>query len=148
MRQLGIDEETLDKARRFLTEEDEELQFGEPKKLSEADKLRLEIEAFNANPVLDTFIAARVVRYEERGAAWAMSHKVYCDKVGRDVYFMDYSIRGEERDECIEGNPFVPKCPFAKQREGHEVCEHYRRFPFGRQKTVSIDTQKINKKKE
>jgi hypothetical protein len=146
---VGIDEETLDKVRNFLGKKEvkiEDTPFGEPRKLSPEEQLRLEVEAFNEDPVLDKSVAARVDRYQERGAAWAMPHKVYCEKVGRNVYFMEYSVKGEERDECIEGNPFIPRCPFALQREGHEVCEHYRRFPFGRHKTVSIDTTKIKKK--
>ena len=116
--------------------------------ISPEEQLRLDVETFNRDPVLETSVAARVVRYQERGAVWAMSYKVYCEKVGREVFFMDYSIGGEDRDDCIEGNPFFPKCPFAKRdTDGKIPCEQYRQHPFGPKKTVSIDVSKIKKGK-
>jgi len=141
---MSIDDKTLGKARNFL--EQQETDSYEQGELTPEEQLRIDIDKFNADPVLETVALARANRYQERGAAWAMLHKVYCDKVGREVYFMDYSFKGEERDECIEGNPVVPKCPFAMMRDGQEPCEHYNRYPFGRNKTVSIRTKDIQKK--
>jgi len=122
---MSIDDKTAEKARKFL--EQQEADSDEPEELSPEELLRLDIEAFNRNPVLETAALARAGRYQEKGAVWAMLHRVYCEKVGREVYFMDYSFKGEERDECIEGNPVVPKCPFAKIRDGQEPCESYNR---------------------
>lgn len=142
---MSIDDKTVEKARKFL--EQQESDSDKQEELSPEEQLRLDIKAFNDDPVLDNSALARAKRYQERGAAWAMLHKVYCEKVGREVYFMDYCFKGKERDECIEGNPIVPKCPFAKMRDGQEPCEHYNRYPFGKNKTVSINTKDIKKKK-
>jgi hypothetical protein len=142
VRILSIDDQTLNKAREFISKKEE---ASEEQELSPEELLQIDIKAFNDEPVLETSAIARAKRYQERGAAWAMLHRVYCERVGRDVYFMDYSFKGEERDECIEGNPVVPKCPFAQMRDGQEPCKQYNRYPFGRNKTVSIDTSKIKK---
>ena len=120
----------------------------EAEEITPEEQLELDIQAFNANPVSDLSVVRRVRRYQERGAVIAMPHKVYCERVGREVYFMDYTFKGHDKDECIEGNPTVPKCPFAKQgTDGNIPCEHYNRHPFGRE-TVSVDVSKIKKKKD
>lgn len=137
---MDFDKETIDNARKFLKE-------TRASRQSKQEQLEEEIMKFNTDPVLETAVIARVKRYQERGAAWAMPHKMYCEKVGRKVYFMDYSFQGKDKDECVEGNPFVPKCPFAKQDTDKQACEHYNQFPFGKNKTVSIDTSKIKQKK-
>jgi len=141
-----IDQERLSDALDALADcEAEEFKAEE---ITPAKQLELDIDAFNRDPVLEVSVAARIVRYQERGALWAMPHKVYCKRVKREVFFMDYSVKGEERDDCIEGNPTVPKCPFAKQdTDGNIPCEHYKQYPFGIRKTVSINTKDIKKKK-
>ena len=87
---------------------------------------------------MDKSAVAYTDRFCERGASYAMPHKVYCKKVGRSVYFLDYSVCGEDKDICIEGQPGVPKCPYARKKE----CDKYEQFPFGKKKTVSIRIKK------
>lgn|GEM_PF-4027423 len=129
---MGIDEETLDNARKFLLNKDT------AKDDKEQHRLEDDLARFNGNPLMSVSAAAYADRFCERGASWAMPHKVYCEKVGREIFFLEYSFKGEERDHCIEGKPGVPTCPYARKKE----CDKYEQFPFGRKKTVSIRIKK------
>lgn len=100
----------------------------------EEDQQQKALERFNKreNRLVYKMALKRADGYLKKGASYAAPYDERCEKVGRQVYFMDYFFNGEDRSECME----YTNCPVRKD------CKRYNRNPFGRKKSSRL--KKIN----
>ncbi len=110
--------------------------MGRKSRFKDESTLVQALDAFNDTRMIFEEAVERARSYEEKGAAWAMPTQETCERVGRGVYFLEYSFKDKVRHECVEGYRGRIVCPFSRE------CEHYNKDPFGRRKTGWIKLQK------
>ena len=96
----------------------------------EKDQQQKALERFNKkeNRLVYEDALKKADRHIKKGANYAAPYDERCEKVGRRVYFVDYSFNGEDRSECME----YTNCPVRKG------CKRYNRSPFSKRKSSRL----------
>ena len=97
------------------------------------EKLEKAVESFRSTEMARTTAAKKQRTYQNRGAEAPMIFLQHCERIGREVYFIDYDLNETSiPDACLEASRVSPRCPYARE------CEHYKKDAIGRKMSGCI----------
>jgi len=123
-----LTKEQLEKIKAYIAQNDEE-----KAQIEEQASLEQAINRFNKNSLLHAAALKKQAKYEQKGAEFPFIYEKHCDKVGRNVFFIEYEFNGNLiKDACLESSRVSPRCPFSSE------CEYNKKDAIGKKMSGCI----------